>query len=147
MRAFLFFSFFFFSCVHAKREIMVPGVPSGDHGNCFILWRKLRQIDTKDAATDWCSAIGAVQSKQVGFVYVRRRSGLIWFEVADYKINALVWYLFESCLQRFIMIRSESLQSIIGDRAVETSEGQFIGNDGVRIWLEKMDCLLEITST
>ena len=31
------------------------------------------------------------------------------------------------------MIRSESLQSIIGDRAVETSEGQFIGNDGMRI--------------
>ena len=26
-------------------------------------------------------------------------------------------------------------------------EGQFIGNDGVRIRLEKMDCLLEITST
>ena len=26
---------------------------------------------------------------------------------------------------------------------METSEGQFIGNDGVRIWLEKMDCLLE----
>ena len=24
---------------------------------------------------------------------------------------------------------------------------QFIGNDGVRIWREKMDCLLEITST
>ena len=31
------------------------------------------------------------------------------------------------------MIRSESLQSIIGDRALETSESQFIGNDGVRI--------------
>ena len=30
-----------------------------------------------------------------------------------------------------------SIKSIIGDRAVETSEGQFIGNDGVRIWLEK----------
>ena len=30
-------------------------------------------------------------------------------------------------------IRSESLQSIIENRAVETSEGQFIGNDGVRI--------------
>ena len=27
----------------------------------------------------------------------------------------------------------------MGDRAVETSEGQFIGNDGVRIWQEKMD--------
>ena len=26
-----------------------------------------------------------------------------------------------------------SLQSIIGGRAVETMEGQFIGNDGVRI--------------
>ena len=31
------------------------------------------------------------------------------------------------------MIKSESLQSIIGDRAVETSESQFIGDDGVRI--------------
>ena len=29
--------------------------------------------------------------------------------------------------------RSESLQSIIGDQAVETSEGQFIGNDGLQI--------------
>ena len=37
--------------------------------------------------------------------------------------------------------------NFIRDRAVETSEGQFIGNDRVRIWLEKMDCLLEITST
>ena len=31
------------------------------------------------------------------------------------------------------MIRSETLQSIIGDQAVETSEGQFIRNDGMCI--------------
>ena len=30
---------------------------------------------------------------------------------------------------------------------METREGQFIEKDGVQIWLEKMDCLLEITST
>ena len=30
-------------------------------------------------------------------------------------------------------------------RVVETSEGQFIGNDSMQIWLEKMDCLSEIT--
>ena len=36
---------------------------------------------------------------------------------------------------------------MIGDRAMEARQGQFIGNDGVRIRLEKMDCLLEITST
>ena len=34
-------------------------------------------------------------------------------------------------MRRFII--SESLQSIIRDQAVETSEGQFIENDGVRI--------------
>ena len=34
-------------------------------------------------------------------------------------------------------MRSESLQSMIEDRAVESSEGQFRGNDGVHIWLEK----------
>ena len=28
---------------------------------------------------------------------------------------------------------------------METRGRQFIGNDGVQIWLEKMDCLLEIT--
>ena len=30
-------------------------------------------------------------------------------------------------------IRVESLQCIIGDRAVETRKGQFIGNDSVQI--------------
>ena len=84
------------------------------------------------------------QSNQVCFVYECRRSGLIWFAVADYKCFRLIciWIVF---VQR--CIRSESLQSTTGDRAVEISEGQFIGNDGVPIWLEKMDCLLEITST
>ena len=40
------------------------------------------------------------QSNQACFVYVRRRSGLILFVVADYKCFhcALVWYLFVSCL-------------------------------------------------
>ena len=42
-------------------------------------------------------------------------------------------------------IRAESLQCIIGDRAVETSEGQLIGNDGVCICLKKIGCLLKIT--
>ena len=36
-------------------------------------------------------------------------------------------------------IRSEPLQSIIW--AVDTSEDQFVGNDGLQIWLEKIDCL------
>ena len=75
------------------------------------------------------------QSNQVCFVYARRRSGLILFAVADYKCFGLIfiWIMF--------VRKVYQIKSIIGDRAVETSEGQFIGNDGVRIWLEKMDCL------
>ena len=46
--------------------------------------------------------------------------------------NYIIWIVF---VQRFIW--SESLQSMIRDRAVETSEGQFIGNDSIHIWLEK----------
>ena len=65
----------------------------------------------------------------------------LWSQIT----NSSDWYLFESCLCEGLW--DQSLQSIIEDRAVETREGQFIENDGVRIWLEKMDCLLEITST
>ena len=65
----------------------------------------------------------------------------LWSQIT----NALDWYLLKSCLCEGLW--DQSLQSIIGDRAVETREGQFIENDGVRIWLEKMDCLLEITWT
>ena len=64
--------------------------------------------------------------------------------VTDYKCFGLI-FIWIGFVRR--CIRSESLQIIIGDRAVETGEGQFIENDGLRIWLEKMDCLLEITST
>ena len=67
-----------------------------------------------------------------------RVSSALWSQIT----NALDWYLFESCLCKGLW--DQSLQSISGDRAVETREGQFIGNDVVRIWLEKM---LEITST
>ena len=66
---------------------------------------------------------------------------ILWSQIT----NALDWYLFESCLCEGLW--DQSLQTIIGDRAVETREGQFIENDVVQIWLEKMDCLLEITST
>ena len=58
----------------------------------------------------------------------------IWSDlICDYKWPKcfsliFIWIVF---VRGFI--RSESLQSIIKDRAVETSEGQFIGNDGVRI--------------
>ena len=43
-------------------------------------------------------------------------------------VLVFIWIVF---VRRFI--RSESLENIIRDRAVETSEGQFIGNDGARI--------------
>ena len=51
--------------------------------------------------------------------------------VADYKCIGLHW--FESCLCEGLSDLSPFDQSIIGDRAVETSEGEFIGGDGVRI--------------
>ena len=67
------------------------------------------------------------------------RTSQIWSDVICGRRLQMLWsdiYLNRVCgeasLRRFIMIRSESLQSIIGDRAVETSESQFIGNDGVR---------------
>ena len=48
------------------------------------------------------------QSNQVCFVYVHRRSGLIWFVVTDYKCFSLIfiWIMF---VRRFI--RSKSLRS------------------------------------
>ena len=104
-----------------------------------------------NAAFDWGGA-GSVDylaletSIKPGLrVYVRRRSGLILFVVADCKCFGLIftWIMF---VRRFITSESLPSKSILGDRAVETSEGQFIGKDGVRIWLGKMDCLLEITS-
>ena len=58
----------------------------------------------------------------------------IWSDlICDYKWSKcfsliFIWIVFA---RRFI--RSDSLQSIIIDQAVETSEGQFIENDGVRI--------------
>ena len=60
-----------------------------------------------------------------------RRLQMLWTDIYLNRVCAKV--LWDQCLQ-----------SIIGYRAVETWEGQFIENDGVRIWLEKM---LEITST
>ena len=46
-------------------------------------------------------------------------------------------YLSEHLSAGFMQPDPELFQRIIGDRAVETSESQFIENDGVRIWLEK----------
>ena len=73
----------------------------------------------------------------------------IWSDVICGRRLQMLWsdiYLNHVCAKVY-QIWVSSIKSIIGDRAVETSEGQFIGNDGVRIWLEKMDCLLEIAST
>ena len=47
------------------------------------------------------------------------RRNLLWTDI----------YLNRVCAK----VMRSSLQSIIGDRAVETREGQFIENDGVRI--------------
>ena len=77
------------------------------------------------------------------------RASQIWSDVICGRRLQMLWsdiYLNHVCAKVY-QIWVPSIKSIIGDRAVETSEGQFISNDGVRIWLEKMDCLLEITST
>ena len=77
------------------------------------------------------------------------RASQIWSDVICGRRLQMLWsdiYLNHVCAKVY-QIWVPSIKSIIGDRAVETSEGQFIGNDGVRIWVEKMDCLLEITST
>ena len=118
-----------------------------ERGKNETLARKLHDFEKlrspTNAVFDWCGA-GSVNylaletSIKPGMLCLR--ASQIWFQIT----NALDWYLFESCLCEGLW--DQKLQSIIGDRAVETKEGQFIGNDGVRIWLEKMDCLLEITS-
>ena len=51
----------------------------------------------------------------------------LWSQITD----GLDWYLFESCLCEGLS--DWSLQSINGDRVVETTKGQLIENDGVRI--------------
>ena len=66
-----------------------------------------------------------------------RRLQMLW---SDIYLNHVI-----VCAEVY-QIWVSSIKSIIWDLAVETSEGQFIGNDGVRTWLEKKDCLLEITS-
>ena len=79
------------------------------------------------------------QTRYVLFTCV---ADLVWSDLWSQIANALfgqilIWIVF---VRRFI--RSESLQNITGDRAVELSEGQFIGNDRVRIWLEKNGLLV-----
>ena len=79
------------------------------------------------------------QSNQVSFVYVHHRFGFIWFVVADYKI------LWTDILCEGLW--DQSIQGIIGDRAVKTREGQFQYWEWRRAdQTGKMDCLLEITS-
>ena len=90
-----------------------------------------------NAASDWRGA-GSVD--YLAFE-TSIKPGMLWFRTSQIWshlicgsqiTNALNWYLLESCLCEGLW--DQSLQSIIGDRAVET----------MRIWLEKMDCLLEI---
>ena len=69
-------------------------------------------------------------------VHVLSSPGMFCLRASQF-INALVWYLFDHVYAKVYQIWVPSIKSIIGDRAMETSEGQFIGNDGVRIWLEK----------
>ena len=72
------------------------------------------------------------------------RASQIWSHLICGRRLQMLWtdiYLNRVCAK---VLWDQCLQSIIGYRAVETWEGQFIENDGVRIWLEKM---LEITST
>ena len=93
-----------------------------------------------NAAADWRGAV------RVDYLSLETsiKPGMLCFRVSQIWSH-LDWYLLESCLCEGLW--DQSLQTIIGDRAVETREGQFIENDVVQIWLEKMDCLLEITST
>ena len=81
--------------------------------------------------------------------YVCLRASQIWSDLICGRRLQMLWsdiFLNHVCAKVY-QIWVPSIKSIIGDRVVETSESQFIGNDGVRIWLEKMDCLLEITLT
>ena len=104
-----------------------------------------------NAVSDWCGA-GSVDylaletSIKPGMFCLR--ASQIWSDLICGRTLQMLWsdiYLNHVCAKVY-QIWVSSIKSIIGDRAVETSEGQFIRNDGVRIWLEKMDCLLEITS-
>ena len=66
------------------------------------------------------------------------RASQIWSDVICGRRLQMLWsdiYLNHVCAKVY-QIWVPSIKSIIGDRAVETSEGQFIGNGGVRIWLE-----------
>ena len=70
------------------------------------------------------------------------RASQIWSYLICGRRLKMLWigfYLNRVCAKVY---QIWALQSIVGDRA-----GQFFGNDGVRIWLEKIDCLLEIAST
>ena len=97
------------------------------------------------ARCGWCWLLSIRNINQTRYALFSCVTDLVSSDLWSQITNALDWYLLESCLCEGLW--DQSLQSIIGDRAVETREGQFIENHGVRIWLEKMDCLLEITST
>ena len=51
---------------------------------------------------------------------------MLWTDIYLYRVCAKVYQIWAP---------SKYIKENIGDRAVETSEGQFIGNDDVRIWL------------
>ena len=64
------------------------------------------------------------------------RASQIWSHLISGRRLQMLWtdiYLNRVCAKVYEI----RLRSIIGDRAVETREGQFIENDGVRISLEK----------
>ena len=66
------------------------------------------------------------------------RASQIWSDVICGRRLQMLWsdiYLNHVCVKVY-QIWVSSIKIIIVDRAVETSEGQFIGNGGVHIWLE-----------
>ena len=96
------------------------------------------------AASDWCGVDYLALETSIKQGMLCLHASQIWshlnFVVALITDGLDSWYLFESCLCKGLWDRS--LQSINGDRVVETREGQFIENhDGVQICLQKMDCL------
>ena len=128
--------------------------PGKGRGKKEMLARKPQDFEKlrspTNTAFDWCGAGGVAYlaletSIKPGMICLRvsqiwSHLVFIWLSVADYKCFGLIfmWIVFVLCEGLW----DQSLQIIMRDRAVETREGQFIGNNGMRIWLEKNGLLV-----
>ena len=104
-----------------------------------------------NAASDWCGA-GSVDYLAIettikpGMLCLR--ASQIWsHQNCGRRLqNALDWYLFERVCAKVYEIRI--FKVLLEIEQWRLGKANFsIGNDGVRIRLEKKDCLLDITST